>query len=160
MMEETRVKLKNKSRRRIPGETLAKPVDPPARVVVVKQNVARHLLDRLDASKTAPASPDRLALPAPAQTAPAEQPFQDRWNAALGCRTNEVALTLLAQITELIEPRFDQASEGSVDTVLSSSTARVAELEPQNATEALLAVQMVGAQWAAMKFLARSMADG
>src|SRR5437870_3328320 len=142
--------------------------DPPgATVVGIRQSVARQLLDRLDASR---ARSKALAVPSEmrvveaavgaSEAASAKDRFTDRWNSALGCRTDEVALGLLAQIAALIEPRMDTASEERVDTVLTTATARIAELEPETATEGLLAVQMVGAQWAAMKFLGWSVTEG
>jgi len=38
-----------------------------------------------------------------------------RWNAAMGCRTDEVALALLAQLTELQHRNIGETSEGQVD---------------------------------------------
>jgi hypothetical protein len=163
-MEKTRVKRQKKPRGKVQkGRTLAGPGDPPGAIVVsIKQGVARRLLDRLDASR-ARSKALVLAQANPSETSQlvsTDAPFTERWNAALGCLTDEVALSLLAQVTELLEPRIDQASEERIDSLMSIATARIAELEPTTATEAMLAVQMVGAQLAAMKFLCRSTADG
>jgi len=81
-------------------------------------------------------------------------------NARLGCRTSDVALALLSQIVLLEKPDAASASsvsETEIDKLLATATAKLAELEPRNATEALLAVQMIGAQGAAMAFLARAL---
>ncbi|MFN2445800.1 MAG: hypothetical protein ABR606_09505 [Vicinamibacterales bacterium] len=77
-------------------------------------------------------------------------------NTALGCRTAEVAASLLAQLVDLEEKSFSDMSESEFETLATRYTAFVAELEPRTATEALLAVQMVGCQRAAMKFLGRA----
>jgi hypothetical protein len=51
-----------------------------------------------------------------------------RWNAAMGCRTDEVALALLAQLTELQHRNIGETSEGQVDNILATTTAKIAEL--------------------------------
>src|SRR5262249_8062622 len=84
--------------------------------------------------------------------------FYARWNAALGCRTNEVALMVLGQIVQLEHPNLTALSDAQLDTSLRIATAAVAELEPSTPAEALLAAQMVGASKASMNFLARALA--
>ncbi|MCA1586677.1 MAG: hypothetical protein LC791_18535 [Acidobacteria bacterium] len=74
-------------------------------------------------------------------------------NTALGCRTSEAALTLLAQLIRLEGRDVMAISTSELETLTATYTALVAELEPKTATEAMLAVQMVGARRAAMCFL-------
>jgi hypothetical protein len=82
---------------------------------------------------------------------------EDRMNSAIGCRTSEVALHLIAQLAPLRGPTGDR-SEAQVDDLLRKVTALMGELEPETAAEALLAAQMIGAQSAAMEFLKRALA--
>lgn len=77
-------------------------------------------------------------------------------NAALGCKTSEVALTLLTQVLQIENPHC--VADGGA--LLMNATAMIAELEPKTATEALLAVQMVGVQRLAMLCLRRAALDG
>jgi hypothetical protein len=85
---------------------------------------------------------------------------EDQCNAAMGCKTSEVALTLLAQVVQLEHPDLATLPEAQVDTLLTNATAMLAELQPATATEAMLAAQMVGTQRLAMTFLSRATLDG
>lgn len=104
------------------------------------------------------AQPTAVVRPAPDGDAAAV--VDDRWNAAVGCKTNEVALQVLAQVVGLTRQNIDTASDDQVNTLLIRATAMLAELQPTTATEALLAAQMVGAQHLAMTFLSSSMIEG
>jgi hypothetical protein len=95
---------------------------------------------------------DSVAAPDVAPTATAEEHL----NAAVGCKTNQVALALLAQIMQLEHENLPAASEEQLDKGMLSATAMLAELQPTNATEAMLAAQMIGTQRAAMRFLTRA----
>jgi hypothetical protein len=87
------------------------------------------------------------------------QSIEDRSNAAIGCKTSEVATTLLAQVIrfEIDLSQLGAMSEEKVDALLRRSTAMLAELEPKTATEALLAAQMIGTHQAAMMFITNAM---
>ena len=85
---------------------------------------------------------------------------EDRWNAAIGCKTSEVALKLLAQLVALEHLEEQRLTEDRTDSALMQATAMVAELEPETATQAMLAVQMVGAHRATMIFLYRATLPG
>ena len=117
------------------------------------------LLDRLDRlPMTSPVLPLAVASVSSVVANPEPPSVEERMNAALGCRTSEVALALTAQIVKLRHPTLDaSSSEQEVQRVLLSVTAHMGELDPQTGMEALLAVQMVGAQHAAMEFLSRSL---
>ena len=81
-----------------------------------------------------------------------------RWDAALGCKTTELALGLLRQIVLVLDPTDTAPKDAeTTDRVLARATALIGELQPTTATEALLAVQMVGAQNAAMHFMHRAL---
>jgi hypothetical protein len=99
------------------------------------------------------------AVCAAAAEAPART-VEDDMNAALGCKTSEVALALLAQVVSLEHATFTAADEATVDRLLASATASLAELDPKTATEAMLAVQMIGTQRTAMTFLERATLPG
>jgi hypothetical protein len=120
--------------------------------VALKQKIAANVLRRV--------APSHLpAVCAAAEEAPTRT-VEDDMNAALGCKTSEVALALLAQVVALEHTSLTTANEATVDRLLASATASLAELEPRTATEAMLAVQMVGAQRAAMTFLERATLPG
>lgn len=78
-----------------------------------------------------------------------------RWDAALGCQTSEVALSLLAQVVSLQHLPPD-APDDKVDGALSTATAKLAELKPRNALEAMLAAHLVGTQQLAMTYATRA----
>ncbi len=120
--------------------------------IALKQKVAANVLRRVAASQLP-------AVCAAADEAPART-VEDDMNAALGCKTSEVALALLAQVVSLEHASLTTADEATVDRLLASATASLAELEPRTATEAMLAVQMIGAQRTAMKFLERATLPG
>jgi hypothetical protein len=85
---------------------------------------------------------------------------EERWNAALGCRTDEVALALLADVTRVLAPTVSDAmTEDEIDTLLQTATALLAELEPKTASESMLAAQMIGTHHAAMHFLRRGRSE-
>ena len=86
--------------------------------------------------------------------------IDDRWNAALGCKTSEVALAILAQVVSFERQRVDTASDDQIEAMLIRPTAMLAELQPTTATEALLAAQMVSTQRLAMTFLRSSELEG
>jgi hypothetical protein len=120
------------------------PAAPPTRQVVIRASAARDLLARLEAADPAPCP---------------ETSTEARWNAAVGCKTSEVASALLAQLIQLEHPRSDPTAipAALLDAALMTATATLAELQPASATEALLAAQMVGAQRAAMVYLHRAL---
>jgi hypothetical protein len=126
------------------------------RTVTLRQTATGDLLDRLNrpvARLTAsPASGD------PPQ--PSLVPVSERFHAANGCKTDEVALTLLAQLVTLEHEELAAASDERPETLLMTAIAMLAELEPATATEALLAAQMLGTERSAMRFLARAMLPG
>jgi hypothetical protein len=66
---------------------------------------------------------DSVAAPDVAPTATAEEHL----NAAVGCKTNQVALALLAQIMQLEHENLPAASEEQLDKGMLSATAMVAE---------------------------------
>jgi hypothetical protein len=68
-------------------------------------------------------------------------------------------MALLAQVISL-EHLTPDASGGQIDAALMKATALLAELEPNTATEALLAVQLIGTQQLAMTFLTRATVEG
>jgi hypothetical protein len=70
-----------------------------------------------------------------------------------------VALAIVVQVMQLEHPDTS-TSKDRIDEMARSATAMLAELQPTNATEALLAAQMVGTQRLAMKFLQRATLDG
>jgi hypothetical protein len=125
-------------------------------VYEIKSSVAEDLLRRLDAGTGRHVPSRALAVPGapPAPTSSVE----DRWNAALGCKTSEVALKLLAQLVAL--EHHDKPAGNQAETALMQATAMVAELEPETATQAMLAAQMVGAHRAVMIFLYRATLPG
>ena len=81
--------------------------------------------------------------------------FKGMLSAALGCKTSETALALLGQVIALDHPTTKTEPE-HINTIRMSAIAVLAELQPTTATEAMLAVQMVGTHRAAMMFLANS----
>ena len=121
------------------------------RDMLIKKSPMLGLLRRLEGGTAG------LLPPSPnPQATTVEQPApstEDQLNAEVGCKTSEVALALLAQIVSLENPPA-AASQERVDTLIANAMAMLAELQPTNATEALLAAQMVGTQRMAMKFLA------
>jgi hypothetical protein len=84
----------------------------------------------------------------------------DRFNAAVGCRTDEVALGLLGQLVGLEHEDFQTCSDARIDELMLKATAMLAELEPNSAAEAMLGAQMVGAQRLALRFMERATAPG
>jgi hypothetical protein len=79
-------------------------------------------------------------------------------SAALGCKTSDLALRLIGQIVPVLDPTLTEyKDDGTSDGVLAAATALIGEMQPTTATEALLAVQMVGAHYAAMTFLHRAL---
>jgi hypothetical protein len=126
------------------------------RTVTLRQTATGDLLDRLDRPLARlTASPTSGDAPQPSLV-----PVSERFHAAVGCKTDEVALTLLVQLVTLEHEELAAASDERPETLLMTATAMLAELEPATATEALLAAQMVGTERAAMRFLARAMLPG
>jgi hypothetical protein len=74
----------------------------------------------------------------------------------IGVKTIDVALRLLSQLVHL---QHTETPQSDADELV-KSIALLAELQPTNATEALLSVQMIGVHQAAMVFLARATAEG
>jgi hypothetical protein len=124
------------------------------KAVTFSKTAAAELLNRLDR----PAA--RLALPAAGDGPTALLPVSERFNTVIGCKTDEVGLTLLAQIVKLEADDLACASDERTEELLMKATAMLAELEPATATESMLAAQMIGAQRMVMKFLERSMLPG
>jgi hypothetical protein len=123
----------------------------------INKNQVLGLLRRLDG---APAS----ALPAVPGTqmeraGPPALSAEDRMNAAIGCKTSEVALAILVQVVKFENP--DRGTpQAAMDAHLMKATALLAELQPTTATETLLAAQMIGTQRVAMAFLHLAMQNG
>jgi hypothetical protein len=132
----------------------------PARAITINRRQALDLLKRLEPQPTPLQLSAVSDVPAGVSGAPrADASPEARWNRAVGCKTSDVALTLLAQLVSLEHPAGDMP-DAQVDATMVKAQAMLAELEPTTATEALLATEMVGAQQAAMTFLARSLAPG
>ena len=75
---------------------------------------------------------------------------------ATGTQSHDVAERIIAQVAAAqVWPRPKGASDQVIQAVLT-----MAEMAPQNATEAMLAVQMIAANDAALLFLRRATADG
>jgi hypothetical protein len=131
----------------------------PRTTVLLSKSSAESLLERLER----PSATARHSLPAPDEgTSPTPDAVStsDRYNAVLGCKTDEVALTLLSQLVELEPDNVRTCSDERVDQMLMKATAMLAELEPRTATEAMLGAQMVGAQRMAMNFMQRASLAG
>jgi hypothetical protein len=126
---------------------LPSPAAAPRREIIIKKTIATQLLGRLGASPS-DAAIDGSDEPGALTIA--------RFNAALGCKTCEVANTVLRQVLIVEHPQWATASDAELDDALQGAIARVAELRPANAAEALLAAQMIGTQQLAMTFLARA----
>ena len=127
--------------------------------VVLRKSLAEGLLDRLE--RPLPTTRRLLAGPEAAPEASSDAlSTSDRFNVVLGCRTDEVALTLLSQLVELEPDNIRTCSDERVDQMLMKATAMLAELEPRTAAEAMLGAQMVGAQRLAMKFMERATLAG
>lgn len=150
--------------RRHQQAAIAAPPDTPGAqtgpVVTINRRRAVDLLKRLEPESTPLQLPAAYGPPPDIPDAPSpEESPEERWNRAIGCKTSEVALTLLAQLVSLEHPT-GTAADPQMESTVAKAMATLAELEPTTATEALLATQMVGAQRAAMTFLARSLAQG
>jgi hypothetical protein len=127
--------------------------------VVLRKSVAERLLERLER----PVAAIRQLPPAPDDPRPASLnavSTSERFNIAMGCRTDEVALALLAQLVELEHENMRTCSDERVDDLMLKATAMLAELEPKTATEAMLCAQMVGAERLAMRFMERATVPG
>jgi hypothetical protein len=131
----------------------------PAGVIGIRANPLRHLLAQL--AGPAPraligAASDEVAA---CTASPVDVPsVEEQHNATLGCRTSDVALHVLSQVVRIEQPNFAaDTPQEQVDQLLCKATAMVAELEPETATETLLAAQMVGAQHLAMTFMRRAL---
>ena len=75
---------------------------------------------------------------------------------ATGTQSHDVADRIIEQVAGAhVWPRPKDASDQVIQAVLT-----MAEMAPQNATEAMLAVQMIAANDAALLFLRRATADG
>ncbi len=75
---------------------------------------------------------------------------------ATGTQSHDVADRIIEQVAGVhVWPRPKDASDQVIQAVLT-----MAEMAPQNATEAMLAVQMIAANDAALLFLRRATADG
>jgi hypothetical protein len=78
-----------------------------------------------------------------------------RLNAAIGCKTDAVALVVLGQVIRLQHVNIE--TDDAAARHLNNAEAILAELQPRTAMESLLGAQMVGAQHVAMVCLARAM---
>jgi hypothetical protein len=126
----------------------------PRRKVLLKEERVAALVRRLNGSGAT------ALLPAPTSGQPTT-PVSEQMNLAIGCKTDDVALGLRSQIVALsTELDLGTATEYQIDRAVEMATAKLAELQPTTATEAMLAVQMIGAQKAAMEFLRRSLFTG
>lgn len=151
-------------RRKTSPKTPVAPTASPATggtVVTLKRNSTRDLLKRLGhgAPRLLPPGPEGAPGLSAGESPPAPS-VEDQLNAAIGCKTSEVALVLLGQVVSLEHQITADTSEERIDTLLQNATAMLAELQPATATEALLAAQMVGAQRLAMTFLVGATLDG
>ena len=81
--------------------------------------------------------------------------FKRELSAALGCKTSEVALSLLGQVIALEHPTTTMEPE-RINTIRMNAIALLCELRPTAPIEGLLAAQMIGTQRLAMTFLARA----
>ncbi len=81
-------------------------------------------------------------------------------NAVVGCKTTEVALSILTQVVQLEHPDAATDSDDRINELLLKATAAVAELQPTSAAETMLAAQMVGTQRLAMEFMRRATGEG
>lgn len=70
----------------------------PGRVVTIRRRQALDLLKRLEPA------PAALLLPAADGALPLEASPEERWNRSVGCKTSDVALTLLGQLVGLEHP--------------------------------------------------------
>lgn len=122
--------------------------------LTIRKEPASDLLRRLGHAGLQ--SGESLQRPNGIQAPPTLPSIIEQWNAAVGCKTSEVALELLAQIVRLDHPNVETMSDEYTNTLLMKATAMVAELQPRTATEAMLAAQMVGAHRVAMTFLAEA----
>lgn len=151
-LEETRV------RRKVLPQAPAKASIPSranSGVVTLKEGASWDLLTRRGAgdNRLLPASSESVPTPS-AENQAAVVVFKAKLAGAFGCKTSETALVLLEQIMALEHPTTTMEPERT-DTLL-NAIALVAELQPATATEALLAVQMIGTHRAAMMFLANA----
>lgn len=158
-VEVKEVRVKTKRLPKVP-QIGASAQSPDEGQVTMKKSKAEDLLQRLGAHPGSSALlPPASDGDAPAVSSELATSTEGRWNAALGCKTSEVALAILAQVTALEHPKHTDSDE-RVDKSLMNATAMLAELQPTTATEALLAAQMVGTQRLAMTFLASSTLEG
>jgi len=74
-----------------------------------------------------------------------------------GVKTEDVAKRLLTQVMSLLDSPLNE--QAGLDA-LASAVGLLRDLEPRTATEALLAVQMIGVHQAAIVFLRRSLLVG
>lgn len=151
-------------RRKTSPTTPVVPTAPPATggmVVTLRRNSTRDLLRRLGhgVPRLLPPGPEGAPVLGTGESPPAPS-VKDQLNTAIGCKTSEVALTLLSQVVKLEHLVTKTTSEEHIDTLLQNASAMLAELQPTRATEALLAAQMVGAQRPAMEFLVRATLEG
>lgn len=114
---------------------------PTERELVIKEKPMLQMLDRLDGKDGS------------------VRDVEDRLNSAIGCRTSAVANTLLAQVVTLEHGTEDIPSAKATE-LLTKATAMLAELRPTNATEAMLAAQMVGSHLLAMRYMASAIMSG
>jgi hypothetical protein len=127
----------------------------------VEAGCLRGILTQL--AETAPSLTDRSApmaltpaLP-PVATAAPLRATKARVDTTMGCRTSDVSARLLTQLVRVLDPKLDLSTREAVEAVLPEAFALIAELAPTSAMEALLAVQLIGAQQATMEFLSRAL---
>jgi hypothetical protein len=100
----------------------------------------------------------------PTAVAESPQPGTDKMRAeieeyiskAVGVRDGKLAFLLVTQMSAL---QVGGSAEDSIHRLL-QATAALREMDPQNATEAMLAVQMFGVHAAAVMFLQRATQEG
>lgn len=98
--------------------------DESTQALVLRQEPLRALLDRVEAARPPLLTPDST---------------DERHNTALGCKTSEVALAILAQVVTIEQPNIpEDAPQEQIEKLMLAATAQIAELEPKNATEAML----------------------
>jgi hypothetical protein len=111
--------------------------------------VSRDLLSRHEMPLAASRS---TGTPSSAEDQAAVLAFKERLSTAIGCKTSEVAFALLGDILRLDCPSTT-ADPKRTNELLMNALAMLVELQPTTATEAILAVQMIGSHRAAMTFL-------
>jgi hypothetical protein len=124
---------------------------------VVKRDPTQRVLECLEAPPFRPLTDGSQTLPTGQES---KEAFEQRFNGAVGCKTSETALSLLSEVIVLTCPNFVDLPDDEIDNRMATATAKLGELSSADGTQALVAVQMVGAHTAAMEFLHRALTPG